>query len=129
VYDCGLCEKIKHTCTSWLKEQGREFYDFSWLAGYGVFTINISHLEKLVAYVENQEEHHMTVKFQKEYRGQLRKNGIIVDETHLWDGSAPEDEASRWDAMRCVWAVTHGCTVGMSRPVGTKCVVWDVTTV
>jgi hypothetical protein len=28
-----------------------------------------------------------------------RKNGIIVEETDLWDGSAPQNEASRWDAM------------------------------
>jgi hypothetical protein len=46
---------------------------------------SISHLEKLIAYIENQEEHHKTLSFQDEYRSLLRKNGIIVDETYLWD--------------------------------------------
>ena len=78
-------KKIKHTSSSWMKEQGREFYDFSWQAGYGIFSISISHLEKLVAYIENQEEHHRTVTFQDEYRALLRKNGIVIDETYLWD--------------------------------------------
>jgi putative transposase len=85
---CAIADfvkKIKHTSSSWMKEQGRELNDFSWQAGYGVFSISISHLEKLVAYIENQEEHHKNLTFQDEYRGLLRKNGIIVDETYLWD--------------------------------------------
>jgi REP element-mobilizing transposase RayT len=85
---CAIADfvkKMKHTSSSWMKEQGREFYDFSWQAGYGVFSISVSHLEKLVAYIENQEEHHRTLSFQDEYRGLLRKNGIIVDERYLWD--------------------------------------------
>ncbi len=78
-------KKIKHTSSSWMKEQGREYCEFSWQAGYGVFSISISHLEKLVAYIENQEEHHRTFSFQDEYRLLLRKNGIFVEETYLWD--------------------------------------------
>jgi REP element-mobilizing transposase RayT len=80
-----VVKKIKHTSSTWMKEQGREFYDFSWQTGYGVFSISISHLEKLIAYIENQEEHHKTLTFQEEYRGLLRKNGISVEETYLWD--------------------------------------------
>jgi REP element-mobilizing transposase RayT len=85
---CSIADfvkKIKQTSSSWMKDQGRELYDFSWQAGYGVFSISISHLEKLIAYIENQEEHHKTLSFQDEYRSLLRKNGIIVDETYLWD--------------------------------------------
>jgi hypothetical protein len=44
-----------------------------------------AYLAKLVAYIENQEEHHKTLTFQEEYRALLRKNGIVVDETYLWD--------------------------------------------
>lgn len=42
-------------------------------------------IEKLIASMENQEEHHKTLSFQDEYRSLLRKNGMIVDETYLWD--------------------------------------------
>lgn len=80
-----FAKKIKHTSSSWMKEQGREFYDFSWQAGYGAFSISISHLEKLLAYIDNQEEHHKTLTFQEEYRALLRKNRMVVDETYLWD--------------------------------------------
>jgi putative transposase len=78
-------KKFKHTSSSWMKQQGREYYDFSWQAGYGVFSVSISHLEKLVAYIDGQEEHHRNLSFQDEYRFLLQKNGIVVDETYLWD--------------------------------------------
>ena len=80
-----MVKKMKFTSSSWMKKQGRDFYDFAWQSGYGVFSISVSHLEKLFAYIENQEEHHKTRTFQEEYRELLRKNGMTVDETYLWD--------------------------------------------
>jgi hypothetical protein len=46
-------------------------------------------------------------------RGQLRKDGITVNETDLRDASAPHHEASRWDAMDFTGeSETHDCIVG-----------------
>ena len=40
----------------------------------------LSLIEKMIAYIENQEENHKNLSFQDESRSLLRINGIIVDE-------------------------------------------------
>ncbi len=42
-----------------------------WQQGYGVFSISPSHLDKLVAYLDDQEEHH-------------RKVSVDYDEQYVW---------------------------------------------
>ena len=39
----------------------------------------------LIAYVENQAEHHKTETFQNEFRRLLKKYGIDYDERYVWD--------------------------------------------
>jgi hypothetical protein len=39
----------------------------------------------VVAYIENQEEHHRERTFQEEFRAMLRKHGIEWDERYVWD--------------------------------------------
>ena len=78
-------KKIKGTSSIWIKEQGREFADFAWQAGYGVFSVSPSHKQKLIDYIANQEEHHRELTFEDEYRQLLKKYDIKVDERYLWD--------------------------------------------
>lgn len=44
-----------------------------------------SHLEDLIAYIDNQMEHHRTESFQDEFRRILRKYGLEWDERYVWD--------------------------------------------
>ena len=78
-------KELKRASTVWLKEEWPEFEPFHWQAGYGAFSVSQSNTYAVVAYVQNQAEHHRTKTFQEEYRSILRKHGIEWDERYVWD--------------------------------------------
>ena len=57
---------------------------FAWQEGYDGFTVSASHLEKVRAYVLNQEAHHRTKSFQEEYLEMLKRGLVEYDEKYLW---------------------------------------------
>lgn len=61
------------------------FAAFSWQDGYAAFTVGISQLDRTIAYIANQREHHRTQTFQEEYLEFLRRHGVEYDERYLWD--------------------------------------------
>ena len=52
---CDLVEELKKTSSKWMKTKGVP--DFYWQNGYGGFEVRCDD-EPLIAYIENQEEHH-----------------------------------------------------------------------
>jgi REP element-mobilizing transposase RayT len=80
-----LVERIKTNSTKWVKTLAVGLDDFSWQRGYGAFSVGPSDRDALIAYIDNQEEHHKTRTFQDEYRAFLKKYGIEYDETYVWD--------------------------------------------
>ncbi len=58
---------------------------FSWQLGYGCFSVSVSNLDVVTAYIDNQEEHHKKHSFQDEFCALLRKHGETWDEKYLWD--------------------------------------------
>jgi len=75
---------IKRTSTKWMhSEKGQT--GFAWQSGYAAFSVSPLHLQDLIAYIENQEEHHKTKNFQDEYRSFLNKYSISYDEKYVWD--------------------------------------------
>jgi len=74
---------LKQTSSKWMKNQG--VADFQWQLGYGSFSVSPSHLNVLLDYIENQEEHHKKETFQDEYRRILDKYNIEYDERYVWD--------------------------------------------
>ncbi len=58
---------------------------FSWQEGYGVFSYSHSHIDRVVKYVLNQEEHHRKKTFREEYHQMLRKFEIPFEEKYLFD--------------------------------------------
>lgn len=85
-------KEIKRMSTAWLKKHAPvptmtplPLKDFSWQAGYGVFSVSQSNAEAVHEYISRQEEHHRTVTFQDEYRMLLRKHNIEWDERYVWD--------------------------------------------
>ena len=85
VSQSDLVEKLKTTSSKWIKTKGPQYSNFSWQRGYGIFSISRGHLEGLVSYIGNQEEHHRKVSFQDEFRELLRKNQTDFDEQYVWD--------------------------------------------
>ena len=58
---------------------------FEWQAKYGAFSVSVSQLDKIINYIENQEEHHHKVTFQEEFVALLKKHNIEYDERYLWE--------------------------------------------
>lgn len=80
-----IVRDIKRASSSMLTDRGREFHGFHWQNGYGAFSISPSHVEALIAYIRNQEEHHRQETFQEEFRRLLMKYGLEFDERYVWD--------------------------------------------
>ena len=57
---------------------------FEWQVGYGSFSYNKSHINKVIKYVENQEEHHEKKKFLEEYVELLNAFDIEYDEKYIF---------------------------------------------
>ncbi len=49
---------------------------FNWQEGYGVFSYSHEHIDRVVRYILNQEEHHRATTFRKEYYHLLDENDI-----------------------------------------------------
>jgi putative transposase len=58
---------------------------FKWQEGYGVFSYSRSHVDTVVKYVLNQEEHHRSKSFKVEYFEFLRKFNVAFDEKYAFD--------------------------------------------
>jgi putative transposase len=70
-------QKLKANSSRWMGEQG---ISFEWQKGYGAFSVSLSLLEMVKAYIRNQEEHHRKRSFEEEFRALLQKSGIAYDE-------------------------------------------------
>lgn len=78
-----VVEKTKTSTSKWLKAQGTA--DFAWQAGSGAFSIGANDTERVVSYIQAQEERHRTVRFQDELRALMGEAGLAMDERYVWD--------------------------------------------
>jgi putative transposase len=78
-----VLREIKQSSSRWAHETvGAN--KFAWQEGYGAFTVSVSNLARVRAYVAGQEEHHRRKTFQEEYLALLRQSGVEYDERFLW---------------------------------------------
>ncbi len=75
----------KTETTKWIKRQGKEYADFAWQAGYGIFSVSHSNIEQVKRYIANQEKRHRRMTFQDEFRELCARHGIEIDERYVWD--------------------------------------------
>jgi REP element-mobilizing transposase RayT len=80
-----LLEEVKKQSSKWIKKQGDNFKSFYWQDGYGIFSVNPSEIDVVVAYINNQKEHHKKVNFQDEFRAFLKKYEVDYNEKYIWD--------------------------------------------
>jgi putative transposase len=79
----NLMEHLKASSSKWLKTQGSPV--FSWQRGYGAFSVSQSQVDSVVAYIQNQEEHHRIITYEEEYRSFLKCYRVAFDERYVWD--------------------------------------------
>jgi REP element-mobilizing transposase RayT len=80
-----VIEQAKKKTSKWIKTKDKEFSNFYWQNGYGVFSVSQSQLGTVRNYIENQKEHHKRMSFKDEYRSFLKKYEIPYDERYVWD--------------------------------------------
>ncbi len=68
-----------------MKTKGAGYENFYWQDGYGAFSVNPSEIDRVIAYIANQHEHHRKKIFQDEYRAFLKKYNVEYDEKYVWD--------------------------------------------
>ena len=78
--------KLKANSSRWYKKRSatHDHGGFAWQQGYGCFSASPNHVEGLIKYIENQEQHHQNETYQDEYRRLLRKYAITYDERYVW---------------------------------------------
>ena len=79
-----IIRDMKAISSGWLRKHFREAHGFGWQIGYGGFSVSESLVERVSAYIGNQETHHRTVTFEQEFIALLRAHGIAFDERYLW---------------------------------------------
>jgi REP element-mobilizing transposase RayT len=60
-------------------------HHFTWQEGYGAFTYSRSQINDVYNYIRNQEQHHASVTFRKEYTDLLTEADIIYDDLYLFE--------------------------------------------
>lgn len=78
-----LIEKIKPVSTKWFIKTFPEIKGFKWQEGYGAFTVGKSNLQSVINYIENKEEHHKILSFEKEFASMLEAQGIAYDKRYF----------------------------------------------
>lgn len=67
---------LKAHSSRWIGEHGRRF---AWQEGYAAFSVSQSLRQRVVDYIDGQEEHHRKWTFEQELLTLLRKSGIEYD--------------------------------------------------
>jgi REP element-mobilizing transposase RayT len=69
-------QKLKSNSSGHLNDEGHKF---AWQRGYGGFSISQNHVDMVVEYIRNQEEHHRKVTLGQELKRLMEKYGFIGD--------------------------------------------------
>ena len=79
-----LMQKVKSSSSKWINEKGFIRDKFSWQEGFGGFSYSKSQLPSVIAYIQNQEEHHKMKTFSEEYMMLLIEAEVDYDERYIF---------------------------------------------
>lgn len=77
----AVADMIRDVKASSSKWAGR----FAWQTGYGAFSVSESAAQRVIRYIEGQEDHHREVTFQEEYIAFLKRHKVDYDPRFVWD--------------------------------------------
>ncbi|MBL7941924.1 MAG: IS200/IS605 family transposase [Flavobacteriales bacterium] len=80
-----LVRDIKNNSTNFINERNWVSVKFAWQSGFGAFSCDHRNIERVVAYIQNQEEHHKSSSFTEELRILLNEAGISFQEKYLFE--------------------------------------------
>jgi len=80
-----LVREVKKSSNTFISEKKFSNYKFQWQEGYGAFSYSHSALDKVIAYIGNQKDHHKKQTFKEEYTGFLKKFQIEFKDEYLFE--------------------------------------------
>ena len=75
---------VKIASSRWLKTIGSHYKTFAWQTGYGAFSVCESIRERVINYINNQEEHHKKKNLKEEYLQILKQHHIVFNTDYLF---------------------------------------------
>ena len=76
---------LKGGSSKWVHDTFPEHRRFGWQIKYGAFGVSVSHLDRIIQYIQGQEAHHRKRTFQEEFLALLHKHRLAYDERYLWE--------------------------------------------
>jgi len=80
-----LIRDIKANSSKWINEKGFVLGKFQWQEGFGAFSYAQSQLDAVIAYINNQEQHHLVKTFKDEYLELLQKFNVEYNDKYLFE--------------------------------------------
>ena len=80
----SLIQNVKSESTQWINDHRLAAGRFAWQDGYGAFSYSKSHVQRVIRYIQQQEEHHKKQTFLKEYVATLKAFEIEYDERYIF---------------------------------------------
>jgi REP element-mobilizing transposase RayT len=80
-----LMRDIKSCSSKWINENKKVRGRFQWQVGFGAFSYSRWDLDRVIAYINNQEAHHAKKTFKEEYRKLLSEFEIEYDDRYLFE--------------------------------------------
>jgi putative transposase len=79
-----LVREIKKSSNTFINEKKFTKSKFEWQEGYGAFSYSHSALDHVIAYIQNQKEHHRKKSFKEEYIDFLKRFEVEFKEEYLF---------------------------------------------
>jgi len=79
-----LVREIKKSSNTFIREKKFTQSKFEWQEGYGAFSYSHSALNNVIAYIQDQKEHHRNKSFKEEYIDFLKKFEVEYNETYIF---------------------------------------------
>ena len=80
-----LVRDVKSVSSGFINDKKFVKGKFSWQHGFGAFSYSHSHIDRVVKYVLNQEEHHKRKTFREEYIGLLDKSNVEYNPKYVFE--------------------------------------------
>jgi len=78
-----LLQDVKGYSSKWINRKKFIKGKFNWQGGYGAFSFSHSQIDRVVKYINNQEQHHKKQAFREEYLQMLKKYNLSFDEKYI----------------------------------------------
>lgn len=79
-----LVSEIKSNSSKWINEKRFLPYRFEWQDSFGAFSYGKSQIDKVIQYINNQEQHHSKKSFVQEYKDFLEAFGIEYEKKYIF---------------------------------------------